>query len=131
MPSARVKKGDVVVVVSERSDYAGRVGTVESLTKTRLSAHVLFEDGKRATVRISSLEVRVDRGGVRSPTTLELTAAIRQLREEMAEIRQLREEMAEMKALMMRLEKLLVDDGGYVRDDEVMVLVRSDKGADG
>ena len=43
-----------------------------------------------------------------------------------AEIRRLHEEVAEMKAVMLRLERLLLDDGGFVKDDEVMVLVRGE-----
>ena len=76
MPSARGKKDDVVVVTSEHSDYAGQVGTVESLTKTRLSARVLFESGNRATVRIGSLEVHPERAALNSSVPLEVTAEI-------------------------------------------------------
>lgn len=116
MPSARVKKGDVVVVTSEHSDYAGQIGTVESLTKTRLSARLLFESGNRATVRIGSLEVHPERAVPNSSIPQEVAA----------EVRRLREEVAEMKAVLLRLERLLLDDGGFVKDDEVMVLVRGE-----
>ena len=116
MPSVKVKKGDVVVVTSKHSDYAGQMGVVGSLTKTRLSARVVFDNGNRATVRVGNLEVQPNRVGQRSTTPLELTA----------EIRRLREEVAEVKAVMVRLEKLLLDDGGFVKDDEVMVLVRGE-----
>ncbi len=116
MPSARVKKGDVVVVTSEHSDYAGQMGTVESLTKTRLSARLLFESGNRATVRVGSLEVHPERAVHNASVPSGIVA----------EVRRLREEVAEMKAMMMRLEKLLLDDGGFVKDDEVMVLVRGE-----
>lgn len=116
MESARVKVNDVVRVVAKHSDYFGEVGVVRSLTATGITAHVVLNDGRLVKPRVSSLEVLTMRVEVKPSRAVELSSHA-------AELRALRKEVAEMKAVMLRLEKLLLDEDGGER---MVLVVKSD-----
>ena len=97
---AKMERGDVVLVKSERSKYAGKLGVVQGFTRSRKSVYVTFEGGQEATLRVGSLEVKIDRNAAKPPTDGGLAS----------EIRELREEVKKMRQLLLRFEKLVLGD---------------------
>ena len=120
MSPLQLKEGDVVMVERRRSAYFGQLGVVESLTPKNVSARILLQDGRTATLRVGSLQVVPDPSGKVQATVPWVLAMNRAEKE----IVRLREEVAEMKEVVLGLQRLMI--GEIEREDDEVVVVTSD-----
>ena len=97
MELRKLKTGDRVVVKTMRSPYRGQTGEVEGRTPSGQSVYVRLPDGRRPTLRVTSLRVV----GLRKEEQRDAGCAglerDEKLEEVMKELRELRVEVAELK----------------------------------
>ena len=97
MELRRLKTGDIVVVKTMRSPYRGQTGEVEGSTPSGQSAYVRLSDGRRPTLRVTSLRVVGQRKEGRREAGSAKLERDERLEEVMDELRRLRVEVAELK----------------------------------
>lgn len=97
MELRKLKTGDIVVVKTMRSPYRGQTGEVEGHTPSGQSVYVRLRDGRRPTLRVTSLRVVGQRKEGKEKAGSAGLERDRRLEEVMDELRKLRVEVAELK----------------------------------
>ena len=97
MELRRLKTGDTVVVKTMRSPYRGQTGEVEGRTPSGQSVYVRLPDGRRPTLRVTSLRVVGPRREAKGDAGCAGLGREERLEEVMEELRKLRVEVAELK----------------------------------